>query len=126
LRQLTGILFLLLLNKAIFSQQRPQYTQYIFNNFLLNPAVAGIENYTDVKAGYRNQWKGLEGAPVTTYISVNTPLGNDYLFGNANSFPEAGTNPLSRSYRQHYAAAEPHHGVGLSAVIDKEGPFSCP
>jgi len=44
------------------AQQKPQYTQYVFNSYLLNPAVSGIENYTDMKAGYRSQWSGLQGA----------------------------------------------------------------
>jgi hypothetical protein len=51
---LTALLCVIVL--STYAQQKPQYTQYIFNNFLLNPAVAGIENYTDVKLGYRSQW----------------------------------------------------------------------
>jgi len=109
---------------AVSAQQRPQYTQYIFNNFLLNPAISGIENYIDVKAGYRNQWRGLEGAPITSYISVNAPLGKKFLFGNATSFPEKGGNPMGRSYLQNYMAAEPHHGVGFQAVADQAGPIN--
>ncbi|WP_188507321.1 type IX secretion system membrane protein PorP/SprF [Parapedobacter pyrenivorans] len=44
-------IFLLFLCTAslVWAQQRPQYTQYIFNGFLMNPAVAGIERYVDVK-----------------------------------------------------------------------------
>lgn len=106
-----------------YCQQKPQYTQYVFNNFLLNPAVAGIENYIDVKTGYRTQWTGLDGAPVTSYVSVHMPLGKNYLYGNANSFSGKGDNPMSRSYKQNYMAADPHHGVGMQAVIDKAGPF---
>ena len=52
------------------AQQQPYYTQYILNNFILNPALAGIENYWDVKASHRHQWVGLDGAPVTTYITI--------------------------------------------------------
>ena len=36
------------------AQQKPVYTQYILNNYIVNPAVTGIENYTDVKISYRN------------------------------------------------------------------------
>ena len=32
-----------------FTQAKPYYTQYILNNYILNPGVTGIENYTDVK-----------------------------------------------------------------------------
>ena len=112
-----------LLNFASHAQQRPQYTQYIFNNYLINPAISGIENYIDLKAGYRTQWTGLEGAPVTNYISVNAPLGKNFLAGDANSFGGQENNPMSRSYLQNYMAAEPHHGIGMHAVLDKAGPI---
>ena len=41
-----------------FAQQKPHYTQYILNNYILNPALTGIENYTDVKMSARDQWVG--------------------------------------------------------------------
>lgn len=107
------------------AQQRPQYTQYVFNNYLLNPALSGIENYTDVKLGYRSQWTGLDGAPVTSYFTINAPIGKNFLQGDATAFPAGGgLNPSSRSYTQNYMAAEPHHGVGLTIVSDKTGPIT--
>lgn len=108
----------------VFAQQKPQYTQYIFNNYIMNPAISGIENYTDVKIGYRNQWQGLEGAPVTSYVSIHAPIGKEYRSGNANSFSGGGNNPMERSYVQTYRAAEPHHGIGFHMVNDKAGPLS--
>ncbi|MCO5935442.1 type IX secretion system membrane protein PorP/SprF [Mucilaginibacter sp. RB4R14] len=106
-----------------YAQQKPQYTQYIFNNYLLNPAVAGIENYTDVKLGYRSQWTGLQGAPTTAYFTVNAPLGSDFTRGDAASFPSGGDSPYSRLYTSEYRAAEPHHGIGFSLITDKAGPI---
>jgi len=107
------------------AQQKPQYTQYVFNNLLLNPAVTGIENYTDVKAGYRSQWTGLTGAPVTSYLTVDFPLGDKFLQGDATAFPaQGGVNPSSRLYTQNYMAAEPHHGLGFMLVSDKAGPIT--
>src|SRR6516164_3552135 len=104
---ITFLVFIIYAGKA---QQKPQYTQYVFNNLLLNPAVTGIENYTDVKAGYRSQWTGLQGAPVTSYLTVDAPLGDNFLQGDATAFPaEGGVNPSSRLYTQNYMAAEPHH-----------------
>src|SRR3978361_1652803 len=98
----------------VAAQQKPQYTQYVFNNYLLNPAVTGIENYTDVKAGYRSQWTGLQGAPITSYITIDAPLGDNFLQGDATAFPaQGGVNPSSRLYTQNYMAAEPHHGIGF-------------
>ena len=100
-------------------------TQYVFNNYLLNPALSGIENYVDVKLGHRNQWTGLEGAPKTTYFTVNAPIGTGYSTGDATGMPPAGeTNPMSRFYMQNYEAARPHHGIGLMLVHDIAGPVT--
>lgn len=108
-----------------FAQQKPQYTQYVFNNLLLNPAVTGIENYTDVKAGYRSQWTGLQGAPVTSYLTVDAPIGDNFIQGDATAFPAAGgEDPASRSYTQNYMASEPHHGIGFMIVSDQAGPIN--
>ena len=60
--------------KHMAAQQKPVYTQYILNNYIINPAITGIENYTDVKISYRNQWAGIEGAPVTTNLSIQGPV----------------------------------------------------
>lgn len=107
------------------AQQRPQYTQYVFNNLLLNPAVSGIENYTDVRAGYRSQWTGLQGAPVTSYLTITAPLGDNFLQGDASGFPGGGgQDPYSRSYTQTYMAAEPHHGIGATILTDQAGPIT--
>lgn len=117
------ILFFICLSKSIFAQQAPQYTQYSLNAFLINPALSGIENYTDLRFGNRMQWTGLSGAPQTKYMSMHTALGKNYLSSNANSFSGTGENPMSRSFVQSYQAAAPHHGVGIIAVADKTGPL---
>ncbi len=118
-----GVLFLLIVVSSR-AQQRPQYTQYIFNNYLINPAITGIENYTDIKAGYRNQWTGLDGAPVTMYFTAHTPIGNKFIQGDPMSQPANGEDPMSRSYVQDYQAAPAHHGIGFSVVSDKAGPIT--
>jgi len=103
------------------AQQLPQYTQYIFNPLLVNPAVSGMENYTDVKAGYRSQWTGLTGAPLTTYFTITAPLGQNFVQGDALQVPTDGEG--GRSFVDTYRAAEPHHGIGLSVLSDKAGPI---
>lgn len=117
-------LFLMCLPEFLNGQQRPLYTQYIFNNYLLNPAVSGIENYVDLKAGTRQQWVGLESAPRTSYISLHTPIGKQYNTNNPTSFSDRGDNPMSRSYVRDYVAADPHHGIGFHIVSDKAGIFN--
>jgi len=118
------LLFLMQLGLPSMAQQKPQYTQYVLNNYLLNPALSGIENYTDVKLGYRQQWVGLQGAPKTAFITAHWALGNPYLWSNALSFEEDGNDPRGRSYTQNYIASPAHHGMGVSAVLDRAGQIS--
>lgn len=124
LKKISFILFFLFLSDKIFSQQRPQYTQYLFNSYLLNPAITGIENYTDVKIGYRQQWVGLKDNPKTGFISAHWALGNEYLWSNALSFNEDGHDPRSNNYTQNYTASPAHHGIGFSLVNDQAAQLS--
>lgn len=95
-----------------FAQQRPQYTQYVLNNYLSNPAVGGIESYTDLRSSYRSQWVGIEGAPESMYVSVHAPLGNPDNSSNArNGFSTKNGNRKSI----------PHHGIGAVAQVDRAG-----
>lgn len=104
-KYLLSILFLLLAFVAqLHAQQRPQYSQYMINNYLLNPALTGIEDYADIKVSHRRQWVGLDGAPVTTYLTAHTPL-----------------NKGAASTKYHRAMA--HHGVGVAFHTDKTGPL---
>jgi type IX secretion system PorP/SprF family membrane protein len=107
-----------------WSQQKPQYTQYILNQYIINPAIAGIENYVDVKISARDQWVGLSGAPKTAYITVHAPLGKKDYRTSATSYSIPGENPRGKYYWESYTAAEPHHGVGLSVINDKTGSFN--
>jgi type IX secretion system PorP/SprF family membrane protein len=115
------LVFLLQLLCCLASaQQRPQYTQYVFNNYLVNPAISGIEAYIDLKASRRNQWTGLQGSPVTNYISVHAPIGRQFIEEHGNNY----ASQSHRSYAKSYQAAESHHGIGMTAVIDKAGILS--
>ncbi len=118
------LFFFLLCGIELSAQQKPHYTQYILNNYLLNPAVSGIENYTDVKMSYRNQWTGINGSPVTTYLSIHGPLGKPDYRTTATSFELPGENPRGRAYVDGYTAPAAHHGVGLIVMNDKTGYIS--
>lgn len=117
---LAGVCFL---NMA-FGQQRPHYTQYILNSYVLNPALSGIENYTDVKISARDQWVGLNGAPRTVYFTAHAPIGKKDYKTSATSYMIPGENPRGNSYWESYTASEPHHGVGMAIINDKTGNFN--
>ena len=124
IKPLLTVLFFVIVSVS-FAQQRPYYTQYILNNFIVNPAVAGIENYTDVKISHRLQWVGLQDAPVTTYFTIHAPLKkSDYERETATSFHARGENPRGKSFVQDYTAPENHGGIGFTILNDKTGPLS--
>ena len=106
------------------AQQKPHYTQYILNQYIVNPALTGIENYWDVKVSHRHQWVGIDGAPVTTYVTAHGPLGKDDYRTTPTSFRVPGENPRGKRYWEEYTAAEPHSGIGLQVVNDRTGPLN--
>ncbi|MDD2822180.1 MAG: type IX secretion system membrane protein PorP/SprF [Flavobacterium sp.] len=75
-----------------FAQQDAQFTQYMYNTININPAYAGSRGALSMFALHRTQWVGLEGAPVTNTVSMNTPLNSSNL------------------------------GLGISLINDKIGP----
>lgn len=121
-RIVTGLIVLMYVKVA--AQQQPHYTQYVLNQYILNPALTGIENYTDIKLSHRHQWEGLQGAPVTTYFTVQAPIGKKDYRTTATSFSVPGYNPRGSQYWQDYKAAEPHQGIGMQVIDDRSGPLN--
>lgn len=104
------------------AQQMGQFSQYVQNPFILNPAAAGIYNYTDINLSMRNQWTGLDNAPATYYLSVNARLKKKtntpmYAPSLRTSIPDDGN----------VAMPEPNskfrHGIGGFLVSDEYGAF---
>jgi len=106
------------------AQQKPHYTQYILNQYILNPALSGIENFIDVKLSHRHQWVGFDGAPVTTYATIHGPVGKKDYRTSPTSYKVPGQNPRGKSYWEEYTAAEPHHGIGVQVINDRTGPLN--
>lgn len=68
------IFLLLLIFGHSYGQQLPLYSQYLYNKFLINPAVAGSDGYTSVNLTTREQWVGYYGAPRTFSFSAQTRM----------------------------------------------------
>jgi type IX secretion system PorP/SprF family membrane protein len=74
------LFFALLLTSIVsYGQQDAQFTQYMYNTINVNPAYAGSRGALSVFALHRAQWVGLDGAPVTNSVSVNTPFNGSNL-----------------------------------------------
>ncbi|BAV08701.1 type IX secretion system membrane protein, PorP/SprF family [Filimonas lacunae] len=118
-----GIAMLLGLHFVTHAQQKPHYTQYVLNQYIINPALTGIENYTDVKISHRRQWAGLKDAPVTTYFTIHGALNKKDYRTTATSYQVDGTNPRGSDYWTDYEPAPPHHGIGMQVINDQTGPL---
>ncbi len=57
------------------AQQDPQYTQYMYNTQIINPAYAGNREALSFGLLGRIQWVNFEGAPKTGTFTVNSPIG---------------------------------------------------
>ena len=56
------------------AQQLEQWTQFYANEYMVNPALAGIDKYFHAKALYRDQWVGIQDSPRTYYLSLHGPI----------------------------------------------------
>ncbi|MFM2375311.1 MAG: hypothetical protein RLZZ165_408 [Bacteroidota bacterium] len=68
---LLGLLSVILLSPLAFAQQDPQYTMFMFNKFVLNPAYAGAMQATSIGGLGRAQWVGIPQAPNTMTANLN-------------------------------------------------------
>lgn len=76
------IVSLMLLSFQSHAQQDPQFTQYMYNMSVINPAYATAdEGMLNLGGLYRTQWVGLEGAPKTGSFFAHTPLNEKIEIG---------------------------------------------
>lgn len=81
-----------LFSVALSAQQDPGYTQYMYNTMTVNPGYAGSAGVLEATLLHRSQWTGIDGAPQTQALTIDSPLSNEKI------------------------------GLGLSVVNDKLGP----
>lgn len=65
----------------ICAQQDPQYTQYMYNMNVMNPAYTGSRETISFGLLYRTQWNGFEGAPKTVTFFGHSPVGKNVGLG---------------------------------------------
>jgi type IX secretion system PorP/SprF family membrane protein len=54
------------------AQQLPQFTQFMYNNLVINPAYAGAEESLSLTLLHRSQWTGVDNAPSTQSFSAHS------------------------------------------------------
>lgn len=63
------------------AQQDAQYSQYMFNSLVINPAYAGYKESINIGALSRIQWVGIDGAPKTQTLNMDGAFGTDKKIG---------------------------------------------
>jgi type IX secretion system PorP/SprF family membrane protein len=104
---------------VLTAQQMPQYSQYLRNQYMINPGAAGVYDFTDVTIAGRMQWVGFDNAPMTTYASVTAPL---------SSKPKERYNPSLRNSggpikNPEINTGKIKHAVGGQLIGDQFGAF---
>ena len=73
--KIAALVSVILMSLQSFAQQDPQFTQYMYNMSVINPAYATADQAILNLGGlYRTQWVGLEGAPKTGTFFAHTPI----------------------------------------------------
>ncbi len=90
----TIIVLVLTISFKAKSQQEVQFTHYMYNTLAVNPAYAGSSQLLNVSSLFRQQWIGMEGAPMSQNLFLHTPIMNKNI------------------------------GIGLNFLNDKVGPIN--
>ena len=69
-----GIVNLILLTMISYSQQDPQYSQYMFNLAAVNPGYTGSHDMICISGVNRQQWVGFDGAPSYSFFNANAAI----------------------------------------------------
>lgn len=130
MKKLTLLFVSIFMGSMLQAQQLPQLSQFMINDFAVNPAIAGMNDYYQIKTSVRNQWVGIEDAPKTTLLSIYGKS-SDHVGLGGSVFNDQ-TGPTSRAgasltYAYHFNFTdEVKMAMALSAgftqfKIDKEG-----
>jgi len=104
------------------AQQLPLYSQYMLNDFSMNPAIAGIQPVFNLKSDSRFQWIGITDAPRTYVLTFDGPITSQHIGIGAYVFTDI-TGPTRRTG---FTSAYSYHlklndnlnlSMGLSAGI---------
>ena len=105
---------LLIYQEDGLGQQMSLHSQFLMNEYLVNPAVAGYDGYSKLNLSAREQWLGIPQAPKTHSVSFQTRLLN------------ASHISRKKSVRKKYTTKSKLSRVGLGAMIidDRTGPIA--
>jgi type IX secretion system PorP/SprF family membrane protein len=87
----------------IYAQQNPVFTQYINSPLWMNPAYAGARNSLAVDFSTRQQWIGVEGAPMTYVLGAHTPINDKKMSVGASLMSDIAGPVMANQFSLAYA-----------------------
>lgn len=119
------VIFLAAIETAV-GQTGIQLSQRFQNPSALNPSFAGIDNFLDIKAGFRQQWTGIVDGPRVYYLTVSGVVikpkyqsikSNALRISDPSLYSESESNQFNR-------LSAIKHGLGVNIINDSYGPFN--
>ena len=120
------ILFIIMLSASypLHAQQTFQFAQYQQTALFYNPAFSGIEDFIDVKMGYRKRWSGLDSSPSTGFVSGNMAFnmakGNKYKRRGVRLVEPEAYHKLETGEEFQYRKAR-RNGAGIGLLQNENG-----
>lgn len=116
---LNRILIVLLLLSALFSsekllaQNEPQFTHYMFNKAIFNPAYAGSNDAIEINALHRSQYVNIASAAINTqFLGVNLPI-----YKASSGIGISIVNDLAGALRSTYVSVQYNYRKNLSGEM---------
>ncbi len=108
--------------KTLAQYNLPMINQYYTNPYLLNPAQAGGYDYPVAYLTYKSQWTGIDGAPVTSSFTANSPFLKSSgiginIYNDASSFLSKTKLAISFSHTVFFDAEKHYLSFGVSGGI---------
>lgn len=115
MKRFYGLVFLLPFMISLQAQELPKFSQFYRSMMIINPSATGMDDFIDVKLGYRDQWSGIEGTPRTFFASFNANLNSM-----KNSYALRTSDPDNPGLKSKILN---RNGLGAFFISDKYGPF---
>lgn len=110
-----------------YSQRKIQYTQFQQTAILYNPGFTGIEDFIDIKVGFRKRWAGMDPSPQSGFalgsVALKTSTGNKYKRRSVRLVEPEAYHKLETPEEFQYRKGK-RHGVGAAVLTDQNDVFS--
>jgi len=122
LKRITLFCLALLLAGGVMGQQLPLNSQYILNQYEINPAVAGSDDGLPLGFTFRKLWMGMEGSPsiqtLSAHMEVAEHMGVGLKVFNVSSGPLRRTGgEVTYAYHIPLSGGKQNLSFGLSGLF---------